>query len=272
MSENANEKSKVNKGMYVIGVASILGILLYLIPVILFMVSIVNYISQATIPGRGLAYYYVPHLLVILVFGIAMIIMAIGGFGRNNVLCLIATGLYGVDFVVARLADYFTHVIISSDYMKYSNNPITLISSILTNGLRNIYFKKSCFVGTVFFTIGLLLVAVVLVIKCTKAKGGAVRIIGTIIAGLSTFILGITSLIDIIMLNVVNARTISLTDKIPYITLFMEGIRNFFRAPYNWKYLIELEPMFFIILDLQLFVMFAIVAITSAVTITGKKD
>lgn len=115
--------------------------------------------------------------------------------------------------------------------------------------------------------------AIVLVIKCTKAKGGVARIIEIIIAGLATAVLGITSLADIIMLNVVNAGLIGLSvERIPYISLFIKRFGQFFQSPYDWRILMEMEPMFFMILDVLIFVMFATMVISSALTISGKKD
>lgn len=91
-----------------VGGVSIINMVVVLLCTFLCVMSMVNYCMQVAVPSRGLGYYYVPHLLVGLVFGISLIIMAIGGFKRNHVLCLIATIFYGVDFVVARVFDYFS--------------------------------------------------------------------------------------------------------------------------------------------------------------------
>ncbi|MBO5237790.1 MAG: hypothetical protein J6B50_03325 [Lachnospiraceae bacterium] len=268
MSETV--KSKKNNGLYAVGGVSIINMVVLLLCTFLCVMSMVNYCMQAAVPSRGLGYYYVPHLLVGLVFGISLIIMAIGGFKRNHVLCLIATILYGVDLIVARVFDYFSHAIMSADYLR---NPLDVIGTVLAKGRSVIYFRQSCLAGTIFLAIGLLLVAIVLVIKCTKAKGGVVRVIGIIVAGLATATLGITSLADIIMLNVVNAGMVGLSvERIPYITLFIKRIGHFFQASGDWRFLMEMEPMFFMILDVLILAMFATMAISSALTISGKKD
>lgn len=270
MNDTVNAKGNKNNGLYAVGGVSIIHMVVLLVYAFLFVVSAVSYSSIAVAPSSGLGYYYIPHILVGLVFGISLIIMTIGGFKRNHVLCLIATILYGVNLFVARVFDYFSHAIMSADYKR---NLLDVIGVVLSGKRINIYFRQSCLAGTIFLSIGLLLVAIVLVIKCTKAKGGVVRIIGIIIAGLATATLGITSLADIIMLNVVNAGMVGLSvERIPYISMLIKSIGHFFQATGDWRILMEMEPMFFMILDALIFVMFATMAISSALTIPGKKD
>lgn len=271
---NNKVKEKVikqkNNGLFAVGGVSVLNMLVLLFPTFLFLLSMIKYCSIIPKPQFALTYYYIPHLLVVVAFGVAFLIMTIGGFARSNVMCLLATILFGLNFVVARVTDYFTHLIVNADYLRFSDNPWETIGEALKLGLRehSFYYKQACLPGVVFLAIGMCFAAILLLMKCAKARGIVAKVIGIIIAVISALTLGISSIADMLALNAVPMGL----SEIPYIEVFFRSFGHFFEQPQIVQGLLYLEPMFFIILDMQILIVFLIIVISSAITIpSGTK-
>lgn len=263
-------KKQKNNGLFAVGGVSVLNMLVLLFPTFLFLLSMIKYCSIIPKPQFALTYYYIPHLLVVVAFGVAFLIMTIGGFARSNVMCLLATILFGLNFVVARVTDYFTHLIVNADYLRFSDNPWETIGEALKLGLRehSFYYKQACLPGVVFLAIGMCFAAILLLMKCAKARGIVAKVIGIIIAVISALTLGISSIADMLALSAVPMGL----SGIPYIEVFFRSFGHFFEQPQIVQGLLYLEPMFFIILDMQILIVFLIIVISSAITIpSGTK-
>ncbi len=281
---NKEKSSKINKKnnmLIIVGILAVLNLLLGLCPLVQCMKNTIMFYTGSGNFGyitpnfQALAGVSIiaPHLIAILLIDISFLLMAIGGFCRNNIVSAIGLALCGIAYIPARLLDYFSDFIASADWIKFCVDFGDLFGA-LSHIPPQDYFRQTNFFAILLIGFSVLCVVILLIMRTANAKKKWAKILGSVLAALATLNIVITGLIDIVLLNIRNGVHYSLTARDFYLTYFFRNIkfilvRYFEESSLNSISL--LEPIEFMFIDVFLIFSISIIAISSAVMIIRKK-
>lgn len=271
---------KKNNGLVAVGIIAMLNLIALFIPFIMFFAS--TLMTAKTMPFRPgqlniVGMYYVPHIVVNILLSVTTLLLCIGGFAKNNILCGIGLFLNGSVWLFARLFNRLFDMAASSDLYRFEKSLIAAVFKMVKMMKFKEIFRGTAAVAAIFISISFLYVFVILIMKAAKAKGVPAKVIAIILTVLAVSTVLIAGLADIISLNVANKMYVGLsTPPMPYIVKVFRTIQaQFARGLFNGVVparLMDMEPLGFIVKDLFLMVLVPLITISSAVTIPTKKN
>lgn len=281
---NKEKSSKINKKnnmLIIVGILAVLNLLLGLCPLVQCMKNTIMFYTESVDHGYITPNFQMlvgvtiiaPHLIAILLIDISFLLMAIGGFCRNNIVSAIGLALCGIAYIPARLFDYFSDFIASADWIKFCMDFEDLFRAFSYTSPQD-YLRQTNFFAVLLIGFSILCVVILLIMRTANAKKKWAQILGSVLAALATLNIVITGLIDIILLNIRNGVYYSLTERVSYLTYFFGNIKyilaKYFEAD-SFNSISLLEPIEFIFIDAFLIFSISIIAISSAVMIIRKK-
>ena len=281
---NKEKSSKINTKnnmLIIVGILAMLNFLLGLCPLVQCTKNTIMFYT-----GGGNFGYVTPnfrmlagvtiiasHLIAILLIELSFLLMAIGGFCRNNIVSAIGLILCGIAYIPARLFDYFSDFIASADWIKFCMDFGDLFSALSYTSSQD-YFRQTNFFAVLLMGFSILFVVILLIMRTANAKKKWAKILGAVLAALATLNIVITGFIDIILLNIRNGMYYSLTERISYLTYFFRNIKYILVTYFeenSFNSISLLEPIEFMFIDVFLIFSISIIAISSAVMIIRKK-
>lgn len=281
---NKEKSSKINKKnnmLIIVGILAMLNFLLGLCPLVQCTKNTIMFFTGSgdfgyiTTNFRMLAGLSIiaPHLIAIFLIDISFLLMAIGGFCRNNIVSAIGLVLFGGAYIPARLFDYFSDFIASADWIRFCVDFGDLFRVFSYTSPQD-YLRQTNFFAVLLIGFSILFVVILLIMRTANAKKKWAQILGSVLAALATLNIVITGFIDIILLNIRNSMHYSLTERISYLTYFFRNIKymltRYFEAG-SFNSISLLEPIEFMFIDVFLIFSISIIAISSAVMIIKKK-
>ncbi len=279
--EKSSKMNKKNNMLIIVGILAVLNLLLGLCPLVQCMKNTIMFYTG----GGNFGYVptnfqmlagvsiIVPHLIAILLIDISFLLMAIGGFCRNNIVSAIGLVLCGVAYIPARLLDYYSDFIASADWIRFCVDFSDLFRAFSHTSLQD-YLRQTNFIAVLLIGFSVLCVVILLIMRTANAKKIWAKILGSALAALATLNIVITGVVDIILVNIRNGVSYSLTERVSYLTYFFRHIKNiltqYFEAG-NFNSISLLEPIEFMLIDVFLIFSISIIAISSAVMIIKKK-
>lgn len=279
--EKSSKMNKKNNMLIIVGILAVLNLLLGLCPLVQCMKNTIMFYTGGGNFGYVPTNFQVlagvsiiaPHLIAILLIDISFLLMAIGGFCRNNIVSAIGLALCGIAYIPARLFDYFSDFIAVADWIKFCVNFEDLFGALSYISPQD-YLRQTNFFAVLLIGFSILCVVILLIMRTANAKKKWAKILGSALAALATLNIVITGLIDIILVNIRNGVSYSLTERVSYLTYFFRHIKNiltqYFEAG-NFNSISLLEPIEFMFIDVFLIFSISIIAISSAVMIIRKK-
>jgi len=280
--EKSSKMNKKNNMLIIVGILAVLNLLLGLCPLVQCIKNTIMFYTG----GGNFGYIppnfqmiagvsiIAPHLIAILLIDISFLLMAIGGFFRNNIVSALGLALCGIAYIPARLFDYFSDFIASADWIKFCVDFEDLFAAFSHTSSQD-YLRQTNLFAVLLIGFSILCVVILLIMRTANAKKKWAQILGSVLAALATLNIVITGFIDIILLNIRNGINYSLTESVSYLTYFFRNIkyiltRYFEEGSFNSISL--LEPIEFMFIDVFLIFSVGIIAISSAVMIIRKKE
>lgn len=279
--EKSSKMNKKNNMLIIVGILAVLNLLLGLCPLVQCMKNTIMFYTG----GGNFGYVptnfqmlagvsiIAPHLIAILLIDISFLLMAIGGFCRNNIVFAIGLALCGIAYIPARLLDYYSDFIASADWIRFCVDFEGLFGALSHTSLQD-YLRQTNFFAVLLIGFSILCVVILLIMRTANAKKMWAKILGSVLAALATLNIVITGVVDIILLNTRNSMNYSLIERDSYLTYFFRHIKNiltqYFEAG-NFNSISLLEPIEFMFIDVFLIFSISIIAISSAVMIIRKK-
>lgn len=267
--EGKEVQKKNNPALFAVGGLSVINILTCVVFGIILLIATISYFTHARfLTSIG---YYITHVVALLLFGLSWLLMIIGGFSRKHGFCLAGTIILGGNFLISRLTNFIIDLLVTSDRVKSLvgiSKQAEEIGRVLMQS-RIIRMQKDL-IPAILISLFFIAAIIILIVRCTPARGKVLKIIGTIFAVLTSISLGIAGIADIIVMNITRGANRGLTERIPYLAFIYRFFGNIANPSGAGAYM--LEPLFFIILDIQIFVTLSVLIISAMASIPTKKE
>lgn len=257
---------KKNNALFAVGGLSVINILTCIIFGIILLIATFQYFIHAQGLSISIA-YYITHIVSLLLFGLSWLFMIIGGFSRKHGFCLAGTIVLGGNFLISRLTNFFIDLFITMDVAR-SKGGIMRIGRMVLNS--KMIQRETDLIPAIFISLFFVAAIIILIVRCTPARGKALKIVGLIFAVLTSIGWGISGIADIVVMNITKSAMLGLMTREPYFAYFYKFFPNIANPRGTGAYM--LEPLFFIILDVQILITLSVLVISAMASIPTKKE
>ncbi len=257
---------KKNNVLFAVGGLSVINILTCIIFGIILLIAMVQYFTHVQGLSISIA-YYITHIVSLLLFGLSWLFMIIGGFSRKHGFCLAGTIVLGGNFLISRLTNFFIDLFITMDVAR-SQGGIMRIGRMVLNS--KMIQRETDLIPAIFISLFFVAAIIILIVRCTPARGKALKIVGLIFAVLTSIGWGIAGIADIVLMNITKGVMLGLMTREPYLACFYKFFPNI--ANVRGTGAIMMEPLFFIILDVQILITLSVLLISAMASIPTKKE
>lgn len=257
---------KKNNALFAVGGLSVINILTCIIFGIILLIATFQYFIHAQGLSISIA-YYITHIVSLLLFGLSWLFMIIGGFSRKHGFCLAGTIVLGGNFLISRLTNFFIDLFITMDVAR-SQGGIMRIGRMVLNS--KMIQRETDLIPAIFISLFFVAAIIILIVRCTPARGKALKIVGLIFAVLTSIGWGISGIADIVVMNITKSAMLGLMTREPYFAYFYKFFPNIANPRGTGAYM--LEPLFFIILDVQILITLSVLVISAMASIPTKKE
>lgn len=257
---------KKNNALFAVGGLSVINILTCIIFGIILLIAMVQYFTHVQGLSISIA-YYITHIVSLLLFGLSWLFMIIGGFSRKHGFCLAGTIVLGGNFLISRLTNFFTDLFITMDVARSQGGIMRIGRMVLKSKMIQ---RETDLIPAIFISLFFVAAIIILIVRCTPARGKALKIVGLILAVLTSIGWGIAGIADIVVMNITKAAMLGLMTREPYFAYFYKFFPNIANPRGTGAYM--LEPLFFIILDVQILITLSVLVISAMASIPTKKE
>lgn len=257
---------KKNNALFAVGGLSVINILTCIIFGIILLIAMVQYFTHVQGLSISIA-YFITHIVSLLLFGLSWLFMIIGGFSRKHGFCLAGTIVLGGNFLISRLTNFFTDIFITMDSARSQGSIMRIGRMVLKSKMIQ---RETDLIPAIFISLFFVAAIIILIVRCTPARGKALKIVGLIFAVLTSIGWGISGIADIVVMNITKGAMLGLMTREPYFAYFYKFFPNIANPRGTGAYM--LEPLFFIILDVQILITLSVLVISAMASIPTKKE
>ena len=257
---------KKNNALFAVGGLSVINILTCIIFGIILLIAMVQYFTHVQGLSISIA-YFITHIVSLLLFGLSWLFMIIGGFSRKHGFCLAGTIVLGGNFLISRLTNFFTDIFITMDVARSQGSIMRIGRMVLKSKMIQ---RETDLIPAIFISLFFVAAIIILIVRCTPARGKALKIVGLIFAVLTSIGWGISGIADIVVMNITKGAMLGLMTREPYFAYFYKFFPNIANPRGTGAYM--LEPLFFIILDVQILITLSVLVISAMASIPTKKE
>ncbi|MDD6733702.1 MAG: hypothetical protein PUE21_04085 [Lachnospiraceae bacterium] len=261
---------KKNNALFAVGGLSVINILTCIIFGIIFLIATFQYFTHVQGLSISIA-YYITHIVSLLLFGLSWLFMIIGGFSRKHGFCLAGTIVLGGNFLISRLTNFFIDLSIITDTVRLQTGIMQQVEALGHMVLKSKMIQRETdLIPAIFISLFFVAAIIILIVRCTPARGKALKIVGLIFAVLTSIGWGIAGIADIVLMNITKGVMLGLMTREPYLACFYKFFPNI--ANVRGTGAIMMEPLFFIILDVQILITLSVLLISAMASIPTKKE
>lgn len=257
---------KKNNALFAVGGLSVINILTCIIFGIILLIAMVQYFTHVQGLSISIA-YFITHIVSLLLFGLSWLFMIIGGFSRKHGFCLAGTIVLGGNFLISRLTNFFIDLFITMDVARSQGGIMRIGRMVLKSKMIQ---REPDLIPAIFISLFFVAAIIILIVRCTPARGKALKIVGLIFAVLTSIGWGISGIADIVVMNITKGAMLGLMTREPYFAYFYKFFPNIANPRGTGAYM--LEPLFFIILDVQILITLSVLVISAMASIPTKKE
>ena len=169
--------------------------------------------------------YYITHIVSLLLFGLSWLFMIIGGFSRKHGFCLAGTIVLGGNFLISRLTNFFIDLFITMDVARSQGGIMRIGRMVLKSKMIQ---RETDLIPAIFISLFFVAAIIILIVRCTPARGKALKIVGLIFAVLTSIGWGIAGIADIVLMNITKGVMLGLMTREPYLAWFYKIFPNLF--------------------------------------------